>query len=126
MSVQVIECFSPRRLRSTNEFSERDWRGRYRERKDWEWELRALLGRPRLVAGPVLVRVTRYLGPRERRFDPGNLEGGSVKQILDALVRLGWLRDDSPRWLELVIAQDGTRRLKPGTAIRIEVREEEK
>ena len=61
---------------------------------------------------------------RRRLLDPDNLVGG-LKLLIDVLVRLGWLRQDSPEWLELVPpvqvkAQNGYQR----TRISIETLEE--
>lgn len=61
---------------------------------------------------------------RGRLLDPDNFVGG-LKFLIDALVRLGWLRDDSSEWLDLVppmqvLAQGGYQR----TRIVIETLEE--
>ena len=36
-----------------------------------------------------------------RRYDDDNLQG-CQKPVLDALTNLGYIRDDSPRWLSLL------------------------
>lgn len=41
---------------------------------------------------------------RTRPQDPDNAMG-SVKPVLDALNRLGWIVDDSPRWLDLQFSE---------------------
>lgn len=118
---RVLEAFVPLPLRSANHFSERHWSARYRERREWELALRAVLGRPRPFARPVAVTLTRVLGRGERPYDAGNLEGGSAKQLVDALVRLGWLPDDSPRRVRrLACLQDDGDRGRPGTRLRVE------
>jgi hypothetical protein len=48
----------------------------------------------RPVAEPVRIRLSSY---RVRLVDYANLVGGA-KPIPDALVRLGYLKDDGPRW----------------------------
>lgn len=51
------------------------------------------------------VRIERWVRSGQRLFDDENMAGGSVKCICDALVRLGWLKDDSPQWRELELLQ---------------------
>ena len=43
-----------------------------------------------------------YVYPNHRRRDLDNATGGVTKAVLDTLVRLGVLRDDSPEWLTLL------------------------
>ncbi len=50
------------------------------------------------------VTLTRYYTGRSQRRDRGNLIGG-MKPILDALVRQGFLVDDSEQWCEDHYAQ---------------------
>jgi len=45
-----------------------------------------------------VVYVERWLGPGERKWDPKNFSGGSAKSVVDAMVRLGWLKDDNEQW----------------------------
>lgn len=118
---QIIEGFLQVKLRSTNSFSERSWRDRHKERNQLEWLLLEALGKAKRLDGPVKITVTRVLGPKDRLFDRGNLEGGSVKQLVDALVRLGWMANDCPNHLvELVCLQDPDNRDQPGARVRLE------
>lgn len=47
------------------------------------------------------VRIERWLDKGQREWDVQNFGGGSAKSVVDALTRLGWLKDDSPKWIEL-------------------------
>lgn len=47
----------------------------------------------------------RVYGKRKRAYDVANLIGGG-KHIIDVLVSRGLLKDDSPRWLEGIYAQE--------------------
>lgn len=95
------------------------WTARRRERQAWYLALfaavgRAPRGRPRRRAR---VRVTVR---RRRRQDPDNA-AGSVKPLLDALKNLGWIVDDSPRWIELVVTEETCRRgERPATELVLE------
>jgi len=99
-------------LRSLNEFlGGRHWASGRKHWKDtkriWIPLVRAELGIPipHSEEGKRFVRIERWLGPRQRKWDDENRHGGSVKCVCDALVRLGWLRDDSPKWRELLVLQ---------------------
>ena len=113
----------PDRLRSQNAF--KDWRTRHRDRQHWQYAVLVnLLAQGHRSVVPLQVKqritITRHLGPRERLYDDGGGIGGSMKQIVDAVKRLGWMHDDSPRWCEQVFAQDDTRRDRPGVTITLE------
>jgi len=49
------------------------------------------------ITGHLHVHVTQFVAPKERRMDSGNLIILVDKLILDNLVHLGYLRNDSPR-----------------------------
>ncbi len=84
----------PRRVPSQNQSQYRHWT-KYKQEKDtWFVLLRAQLTPRQPPDHAVRMRLTSY---RVRLVDYANLVGGA-KPIPDALIRLGWLRDDSPRW----------------------------
>jgi len=64
-------------------------------------------------AGRMVVEITRLMGRGEREFDFDGLVGGNAKALIDALTRLGFWRDDSPKWLTRAYAQ---RRATPDEA----------
>jgi hypothetical protein len=99
-------------LRSLNTFNGgRHWASKnkhWREAPEWELWLRSTEGLGFVIPHGNKKRrvvVTRVLHGRERLWDDENLYGGSVKPLNDALVRLGWLRDDTPQWRELELRQ---------------------
>ncbi len=84
-----------RRVPSQNRSQYRHWSAYARERDAWFLLIRSQL--PPLaqpVAEPVRIALRSY---RTRLVDFANLVGGA-KPIPDALQRLGWIKDDSPRW----------------------------
>jgi Holliday junction resolvase RusA-like endonuclease len=114
----------PRELKSPNRWNGRHWRYKHRESQEWEqaiWvEIAQQAGARTAVqvlhamnAIPAVrairereqvkrrVQVTRLV-PSSRNFirDDDNLRF-SVKPLLDALKRLGLIRDDSRKWIEL-------------------------
>jgi hypothetical protein len=100
--------FIPRQATSMNAHRQNDARGHaYRKERDrWEQDLRAH-GRatrlpwapPAASAGIRRVTLLRLFCGRQRELDYGNLVGG-LKPVLDAMVRSGWLLDDSPAYCE--------------------------
>ena len=83
-----------RRLPSQNAAQYRHWSAYTRERDAWFVLLRAQLPPREPVAHPVRLAIRSY---RQRLVDFANLVGGA-KPIPDCLIRLGYLKDDSPRW----------------------------
>jgi hypothetical protein len=83
-----------RRVPSQNQSQYRHWTLYMREKDTWFVLLRAQLPPRHPVQVPVRMRLTSY---RMRLVDYANLVGGA-KPIPDCLIRLGWLKDDSPRW----------------------------
>jgi hypothetical protein len=70
---------------------------------------------------PVMVVVTRVLGPRQSKWDVDSTHRGTMKQLLDAMVAVGWFFDDSPQWITYThVNQDGASRLD-GPRIRVQI-----
>ena len=95
---------------SMNMLMRMHWAQRKRLRNQLQWELTAALadlGRklPPLLYGKTApkrrVTITAY---RPRRLDPDNSYGG-CKVLLDSMRDIGLIRNDSPKWLELVVNQ---------------------
>lgn len=95
---------------SQNEYNAWHWRKRHQWTKGVETVLRSQLNatgwsKPQEPV-TMLVVVTRYSAGT---LDEGNLVGGA-KGLIDALVRLGVLYDDAPRWCTAVYKQEPARR----------------
>jgi hypothetical protein len=87
---------------SVNAWHGAHWR-RYRLHFNrWFIQIRARL-HPRPARPDVLIQ-GRIISYRGRLLDYANLVGG-CKPIPDVLKRLGYLKDDSPKWVTLVYAQ---------------------
>jgi hypothetical protein len=90
-----------RRVPSQNESMYRHWKRYTTERDTWFVLLRAQLP-PRVQATvPVRLAIRSY---RIRLVDYANLVGGA-KPIPDCLIRLGYLKDDSPHWFSCTYEQ---------------------
>jgi hypothetical protein len=112
----MITIHLPYPTPSQNSLSGYSWRRRTIWRKKFESELLGECLRQRLkrpVTTKRKVTITRHSAGT---LDKGNLIGG-CKPLLDALVRLGLLVDDSPEWLD-----DHYRQVKcPRKAARTEI-----
>ncbi|HYE07688.1 MAG TPA: hypothetical protein VEL07_19370 [Planctomycetota bacterium] len=111
----------PFEVPSQNSTERRHWSGRAKERKELGWRVTAALpagGCPHL-GRKRFVEIVAYRAAWIR--DAANLVGGS-KTLLDALVAVGVLRDDSTKWVEVSYDQGLYRRAgydQPTTVIRI-------
>lgn len=87
---------SPNELRGS-------WRIAWRQSKDWRTYVSVICGRPKVPCKAK--RRLEIITSRKRRLDPDNAVA-SLKPVIDALKRAGWIRNDSPKWLELEVSQD--------------------
>lgn len=83
-----------RRVPSQNASQYGHWRTYTKERDMWFVLLRAQLPPRRAPEHAIRMQLRSY---RTRLVDYANLVGGA-KPIPDCLVKLGYLKDDSPRW----------------------------
>lgn len=112
----------PRRLESPNTWNGRHWRVKHKLSQEWEKEIggayyQQIAGAPRdfatalgcavgprkwegIVVGKMRLIVERHV-PSQRNFirDDDNLRF-SVKPLLDALKRQGYIKNDSRKWLD--------------------------
>lgn len=91
----------PRLLDSPNRWNGAHWKLKHKISQIWQIEIRAQALPPSVKPGRRRVEVERHVRSR-RGFirDDDNLRF-SVKPLLDAMKRLGWIRDDAREWLEL-------------------------
>jgi hypothetical protein len=90
----VAKIVIKRRVPSQNVSQYRHWRTYTQERDAWFVLLRSKLPPREPVNEPIRMVLHSY---RSRLVDYANLVGGA-KPIPDSLIRLGYLKDDSPRW----------------------------
>ena len=86
-----------------NQLLRTHWAARGRDLESWKYHVLAAAGNRHRLAkrGRVRLRIVVY---RAKRQDPDNAFG-SVKHLVDALNRLGWLVDDTLEWLELEVVE---------------------
>ena len=104
-AIGAIRLTLPILTPSQNVYNEWHWAKRHKWTKQVEMLIGAMLRRSGWTkpAEPALmsVEIVRY---SSGTLDEGNLVGGA-KGLIDALVRLGVLYDDSPRWCRIAYRQ---------------------
>jgi hypothetical protein len=56
------------------------------------------------------IQVERCLGPRERHWDADSILRGSAKQLIDSLVEVGLLTDDSTQYIVWAVGTQSSER----------------
>ena len=51
-------------------------------------------------AVPVVLRITRVVGAGQRLWDSDSIGRGNSKELIDALVAVGWFVDDGPKYIK--------------------------
>jgi hypothetical protein len=92
----------PRVPLSANRLLRAHWGKRRRDRDSWREHVRSSCGVP--PREPPAQACLEVVVHRLRLQDPDNASA-SVKHLLDALVRAGWLRDDSREHLDLKVSE---------------------
>jgi hypothetical protein len=98
----------PKPPKALNDFLRLHWAAKNRDLKSWKllvlsvagqgpWSKIAHQGRKK-----VRLKITVY---RWNVQDPDNAYG-SVKNLVDALLSLGWMVDDRPKWLDLEVCEE--------------------
>lgn len=119
---EVLTMVLPIKLLSKNSRDRLHYRARHALRIDYQNIVSIKYPRKRPTPDyRQLVTVTRIMGPKERLFDDMNIPGGSAVELVDSLVHLGWLFDDSPRYLTPEFRQERHKTIRgPATMVEIE------
>ena len=104
--MELVNIFIQKKIESGNKYTYQFGRGAcwaYKKYKDgWEAILGYVMGSPQTPCE--VKRVVKILSIRKRLIDEDNLRMG-CKCVVDAVKRLGWLKDDSPKWVEITVRQ---------------------
>ncbi len=97
------------------------WFSSARLRKQYERQLlsEGFLREP--FGFPVRLELTRILGPNQRKWDADSILRGNAKEIIDAMVAIGFFVDDSPKYIVSVIGLQDDNDRKSGPAIKIDI-----
>lgn len=101
----------PIELTNGNDGRGSKWFSSAKVRKSIEETLRAMGLDRQPFDAPVNVHITRILGKNQRLWDADSILRGNSKELIDALVAVGWFHDDGPKYIKAVTAdQDATQR----------------
>ena len=78
------------------------WFSSAKMRKQIEAVLIATGHRRKPFEAPVSLMVTRVMGKRQKAWDADSWQRGNLKELIDALVVVGWFTDDSPKYISEV------------------------
>ena len=93
------------------------WMKRHRYNEGWYVRLIAAAGRPSSeITGKAKLRINVY---RSRFQDKDNMYG-SVKPLVDAVNKLGWLIDDDPKHVDLKVEEIKSKRKDQRTEMFLE------
>lgn len=68
-------------------------------RDDIEWMLRSFGHVRKPFDHQVRLRITRVIGKGQRLWDSDSIGRGNAKELIDALVAVGWFVDDGPKYI---------------------------
>jgi len=78
------------------------WFSSAKMRKQIEATLIATGHRRKPFDVPVSLMITRVMAARQRAWDADSWQRGNLKELIDALVVVGWFFDDSPKYIQEV------------------------
>jgi hypothetical protein len=87
------------------------------QRRKYERIIRAEFGQQRPFDVPVQIVVIRVLGKKQRVWDYSSVLRGNWKEIEDAIVACGFLHDDGPDYVKLVIGVQETLERERGPCV---------
>jgi len=101
----MIEATIPKRVQSFNQFKGRQWYKYYNYKMQWFRYLRYFFPQQERNTSHVYLEIVAYHTKKQEFYDYDNLVGG-CKPILDSLKTLGYIADDSTKWVTVIYSQD--------------------
>ena len=103
---QALSWSIPRIPVAHNKVLRQHWAVRRKDAQDWKMLCRAYCGLPHFDPLRLDEKITLKITVcRVRLQDPDN-SVASLKPLIDAIRRLGWLKDDNEDYLRLITAQE--------------------
>ena len=124
MDVLLIKTL-PIELTNGNNGRGNKWYRSSNVRKAIETKLRAMDLVREPFEFPVTISLTRILGPRQGFWDADSILRGNSKELIDALVAVGWFHDDGPKFVTGVSGWQDASQRDNGPAVVVEVRRSE-
>jgi hypothetical protein len=118
-SVVLLRQVLPVKLTNDNDGRSGMYFRTHSRRKKYAKQLAGFARKP--FAQPTRIVIRRLLGPKERLWDADSIGRGNAKEIIDALVSLGWWVDDGPKYIVTCDyrQEPNMRELGPATMIEV-------
>ncbi len=100
-----------------NKVLRQHWAVRRKDAQDWKILCRAYCGLPHFNPLKLDEKITLEITVRRVRLQDPDNSVASLKPLIDAIRRLGWLKDDNEDCLRLITAQEKCRKDEEGTRI---------
>lgn len=121
MTTEKETTILPVELKNRNAGRGHHWSNSHKERQNFETVLRVKGFARTPYLYPVRLTITRILGEGQAKWDADSVGRGNAKELIDALVALGWFTDDGPRYITIVdYRQDECRRTQ-GPAVEVTI-----
>ena len=121
MQNPIITRTIPIELTNDNNGRGNKWFSSAKVRKEIEATLRVLGLERDPFDHPVRIHITRVLGSGQRFWDEDSKLRGNSKELIDALVAVGWFVDDGPKYVtDVTASQDASQRVN-GPCVVVEV-----
>lgn len=111
----------PIELTNGNDGRGNKWFSSAKVREKIERQLRELGEEREPFEMKVRVMITRVLGKNQRLWDMDSILRGNSKELIDALVAVGWFTDDSPKYITEVIGRQDASQRANGPSVIIDV-----
>jgi len=116
----IASLFLPIQLTNDNGGRNAKWYRTAKRKAEYAMMVRVYSGRRVPFDFPVVLRITRILGPRQQFWDEDSIGRGSAKELVDAIVQHGWLHDDKRKWVSRVIYQQTDKHRDRGPAVQVD------
>ena len=114
-----LTIWLPMALTNGNDGRGNKWFSSAKVRKEIEVLLRGMGYQREPFESPVDIHITRVLGPRQKLWDADSLLRGNSKELIDAIVAVGFLVDDGPKYVKTVTADQDENDRENGPAIEL-------
>lgn len=100
----MVDVFVPKLVLSLNKFKGRHWSYYSRVKKGWLAALTLIMRAGEHRRAFQNVRIIAYYESTRNFLDDDNFRGG-CKPVVDCLKNLGWIKDDSLKWVRVEYEQ---------------------
>lgn len=116
----VARLFLPITLTNDNGGRNAKWFRTAKRKREYAMMVRVYSGRRVPFEFPVILRITRVLGAKQKLWDHDSIGRGSAKELVDAIRDHGWIHNDDPKWVRDVTYKQTDKHRDRGPAVQID------